>query len=282
MSIQQGQQALASDFVSSTAGAVDAGKGVKTDANGLLDNSFLGLTGMIVPSMSRTFPTGWLLCNGQAVSRVAYAALFAVLCPSAGFTVSIASPAVFTSSGHVLVAGDKIRFTTSGALPTGLLINTDYYVISAGLNANEFRVSATRGGPAVNTSGSQSGIHAWQVFNSGAGDGSTTFNLPNLKGRTVFGYDVSDANFDTLDTPNAYVGEKNHQLSVAELAAHSHTPITWQDGSGGASIPYVANSTTLTNNASTRNTPMSMATVGSNAAHNNMPPYKVVNFLIRT
>ena len=281
MSITAGQTALASDFVASSAGSGDAGKVPKLDANGALDNSFLGLTGMIVPSMSRTFSNGWLLCNGQAVSRATYAALFAVLCPSATFTVTIASPAVFTSNGHVLVAGDRIRLTTTGALPTGLATGTDYYVISAGLTANDFRVSTSRGGAAVNTSGSQSGVHTWQVFNSGVGDGSTTFNLPNLKGKTVFGYDVSDANFDTLDTPNTYVGEKTHTLSVAELASHNHYVID-HSGSGSlacsGSCPGLAWSTS----GNTYTDSANVGSAGSNAAHNNMPPYLVVNFLIRT
>jgi hypothetical protein len=75
------------------------------------------------------------------------------------FTVTIASPGVFTISAHGLVAGDALTFTTTGALPTGLTAGTAYYVIAAGLTANAFEVSATLGGSAVNTSGTQSGIH---------------------------------------------------------------------------------------------------------------------------
>lgn len=268
MSITAGQTALASDFVASSAGSGDAGKVPKLDANGLLDNSFLGLTGIIVPTMRRAIPSGWLLCDGQAVSRATYLALFDVLCPFAVFTITIASPAVFTTTAHGLVAGDKIRITTTGSLPTGLATGTDYYVISAGLSANDFRVSTSRGGAAVNTSGSQSGTHTWRVFNSGVGDGSTTFNLPNLKGKSVFGYDATDANFDTLDTPNTYVGEKNHQLSIAELPSHSH--------SGGAGSSFSA-STPGGNTMADGST----GAVGSNTAHNNIPPYRVVNFIIR-
>lgn len=75
------------------------------------------------------------------------------------FTVTIASPAVFTQAAHGLSAGDTVYFTTTGALPTGLAINTIYYVIAAGLTANTFEVSATLGGSAINTSGGQSGVH---------------------------------------------------------------------------------------------------------------------------
>ncbi len=78
------------------------------------------------------------------------------------FTVTIASPAVFTKVAHGLVEGNKIRLVTDGAdLPTGLAEDTDYYVIAAGLGADDFRVSATLGGSVINTSGSQSGTHTY-------------------------------------------------------------------------------------------------------------------------
>lgn len=75
------------------------------------------------------------------------------------FTVTIASPGVFTFTAHGLIANDTVQFTTTGALPTGLTANTNYYVISSGLSANAFQVSTTQGGSAVNTTGSQSGVH---------------------------------------------------------------------------------------------------------------------------
>jgi hypothetical protein len=74
------------------------------------------------------------------------------------FTVTIASPAVFTKTAHGLVVGDKVFFTTTGSLPTGLTASTPYYV-SGVPGANSFRVSATPGGADVNTSGTQSGTH---------------------------------------------------------------------------------------------------------------------------
>lgn len=73
------------------------------------------------------------------------------------FTVTIANPAVFTLTSHGLVAGDVIQLSTTGALPTGLSAATNYYVIATGLTTNTFEVSATRGGTAITTTGSQSG-----------------------------------------------------------------------------------------------------------------------------
>ena len=80
--------------------------------------------------------------------------------PLGTITVTIASPAVFSYTGHQLTAGDAVSFQTTGALPTGLTAGTTYYVIAAGLTANAFEVSTTPGGSAVNTSGSQSGTHS--------------------------------------------------------------------------------------------------------------------------
>jgi hypothetical protein len=74
-------------------------------------------------------------------------------------TVTIASPAVFTLTAHGLTLSDRVQFTTTGALPTGLSVGTTYYVIAAGLTANSFEVSTSQLGSAVNTSGSQSGTH---------------------------------------------------------------------------------------------------------------------------
>ena len=75
------------------------------------------------------------------------------------FTVTIASPAVFTASSHGLVAGDMVTLYTKGALPTGLTAGTTYYVLSTGLTTSAFRLSATLNGAAINTSGSQSSTH---------------------------------------------------------------------------------------------------------------------------
>jgi len=80
------------------------------------------------------------------------------LAPST-FTVTIASPAVVTSTVSLL---DKtpIVLTNAGypsALPTGLSAGTIYYV--KGTGGTTFNLSLTAGGAAINTSGTQSGSH---------------------------------------------------------------------------------------------------------------------------
>lgn len=53
----------------------------------------------------------------------------------------------------------------------------------------------------------------------GAGDGSTTFNVPNLKGRVPVGRDSGQTEFDQMGETG---GAKTHTLSTAELPSHTH------------------------------------------------------------
>lgn len=76
---------------------------------------------------------------------------------AATVTITIASPGVVTWTGHNFLAGSPVVFTTTGALPTGLTAGTTYFVVNPA--ANTFQVSATVGGAAINTTGSQSGVH---------------------------------------------------------------------------------------------------------------------------
>lgn len=82
---------------------------------------------------------------------------------SATATMTIATPAVVTmgvaGAGHGLVAGSPIKFSTTGALPTGVTAGTQYYVIAAGLTETAFEFSTSNAGAAVNTTGTQSGVH---------------------------------------------------------------------------------------------------------------------------
>lgn len=75
-------------------------------------------------------------------------------------TITIASPGVITWPQHGLTVDDVVKFTTTGALPTGIAASTAYYVIP--VTADTFRICTIAGGkngtPIV-TSGSQSGVH---------------------------------------------------------------------------------------------------------------------------
>lgn len=76
---------------------------------------------------------------------------------TATVTMTIAAPGVISWNAHGLAAGTGVKFTTTGALPTGLVAGTTYYVVNP--SANDFQVAATKGGSAITTTGTQTGVH---------------------------------------------------------------------------------------------------------------------------
>lgn len=73
-------------------------------------------------------------------------------------TLSIATPCVLTSNNAVIPDGTPITFTTTGALPTGLLPGVTYY--TKYLTASTSNLAATSGGTSINTTGTQSGTQS--------------------------------------------------------------------------------------------------------------------------
>lgn len=98
-----------------------------------------------------------------------------------GCTISIAAPAVITQAAHGYVAGQPVRFQTTGALPTGLSTTLPYYVLATGLTTSTFQVSLTDGGAVINTSGTQSGVQSVGKVKNAETAGPVTI----LTGKTV-------------------------------------------------------------------------------------------------
>jgi microcystin-dependent protein len=146
-------------------------------------------------------PTGWLLCNGAAVSRSTYADLFAV-------------------------------------------VGTTY----------------------------------------GAGDGSSTFNLPDLRDRFAVGS-------GTTYSAGATGGAATHTLTEAEMPAHTHSATSTDSGhthvlpygdSGGESDGWDGSGNSSTTNTGYANITTTIASTGGGGAHNNLPPYLSLAFIIKT
>jgi len=79
---------------------------------------------------------------------------------TATVTITNASPSVITYTAHGLTANAPIVFTTSGALPTGIVAGQTYYLASLGTaTGNTFNISATPSGALINTSSAGSGTH---------------------------------------------------------------------------------------------------------------------------
>jgi microcystin-dependent protein len=101
----------------------------------------------------------------------------------------------------------------------------------------------------------------------GAGDGSTTFNVPDLRGRAPIGAGTGPSL--SARALGATGGAETHVLSIAEMPAHTHTFGT--SGSGGGGITSGGQSA-----------PQNTSSQGGGAAHNNMQPFAVVNYIIKT
>lgn len=262
-----------------TSGMVVDGTIATTDLTAAVANA-LTPTGSILPTALRAASTGYLMCDGAASSRTTNATLFAAIAPSLGtVTVTIAAPGVFTLTNHALAIGDTVYLTTTGALPTGLTANTLYYVATVP-STSTFTLATTYAnalaGTRITTSGSQSGVHTLWACPYGLGDGSTTFNVPDLRGRTLVGADgaagriTPSSTIPIPDTLGGGGGEQNHQLSTAELASHTHTFAGVGGFVAGATGAYVGGSSSGT------------GSTGSDSPHNNMQPYGVVNYMVKT
>jgi microcystin-dependent protein len=102
----------------------------------------------------------------------------------------------------------------------------------------------------------------------GVGDGTTTFNLPDLRGRVGVGRDASQTEFDVLGETG---GAKTHTLTIAEIPSHTHTY-----GSGSSLAANGSNHGTAFNNGS-----YTSGATGGGGAHNNLQPYQVLNYIIK-
>lgn len=106
----------------------------------------------------------------------------------------------------------------------------------------------------------------------GSGDGSTTFNLPNMSGRVPVGVSSSYK-------LGATGGEAAHTLTVGEIANHSHGII----GASSSGNDYAGSIDYAVSYADTRRGwwLRSVISNGSGEPHNNMQPYLVMNYVIK-
>jgi microcystin-dependent protein len=153
----------------------------------------------------------------------------------------------------------------------------------------------------------------------GVGNGSTTFSLPNLQGKTIFGLNSNDSDFNSVGETG---GNKTVTLTEDEIPSHSHTGTTdssgvhthgitdpghthnvsrtlqttgsntsaSQDGTGGE--PDVTTTVTTTSTSSTTGISINSGgahthsfttgATGNGNAFSIMNPYMALNYLIKT
>jgi len=242
--------------------------------------------GVIHQYAGLTAPGGYLLCDGSSVSRTTYSALFSALTITRGNpTVTIASPGVFTLSAHGLSIGEIVYLTTTGALPTGLSANTQYFVAATSFATNTFTLTATYGGSAINTSGTQSGTHTLVSCPYGFAS-STNFNVPDMRGRSPIGIgthaDISALGLnDQVSLANR---RPKHQHTVYDPTHNHNGDYAAASASGGAEL-NVRTANTATVYAATRNSATGIKVNPENASSSSSPTdapaYIVTNYIIK-
>ena len=222
---------------------------------------------------------------------------------AAGYTVSVANNSSGDVSVAVATATDTIDTVTNAtqtiaahetrryivnATATGYLTASNGNAIPAGAVMPYAGATAPGGwlfcyGQAVSRTTYQTLFIAIATA-YGVGDGTTTFNLPDLRGRVVAGQDdmggssanrltgvTGSVNGDTLGGTG---GAETHTLLTAEMPAHTHTT-----GDTLADTPGGGGTSTLRPNGGTTN---STGSTGGDGAHNNVQPTIILNYIIKT
>jgi microcystin-dependent protein len=152
----------------------------------------------------------------------------------------------------------------------------------------------------------------------GTGDGSSTFNLPDLRGRVPAGKDdmggsaASRLTSTTITSGAATLGNsggaQTHTMTTSEMPSHTHTQnahthtqdahshgpgnethfvtVSTQTvggiaGSGVYQAPYNKASTTANTTATNQNTTATNQNTGGGGAHNNVQPTLILNYIIK-
>jgi microcystin-dependent protein len=187
----------------------------------------------------------------------------------------------FTANPYVIPIGGLLPYIGSSA-PNSAFVLPFGQAISRTTYATLFALTGTTFGP---------------------GDGSTTFNVPDLRGRAVFGQDnmggsaagritAAGGNFDGTVVGNAG-GAQNHTLTTSEMPVHNHGitdpghthtlsqgNITGLQGGGpGAAIQSLASGSGITTSSST--TGIAVNNAGSGNSHTILSPAMVLPFILR-
>jgi microcystin-dependent protein len=142
----------------------------------------------------------------------------------------------------------------------------------------------------------------------GNGDGSTTFNVPNLKGRHIMGVDSTASEFDVLGETG---GEKKHLLTVDEMPTHSHNVIdpghahgitdpghqhgysnnsgdqnvntltTQNDAADQIEYPQLTSINTTGITINTNTTGITLGSTGGNQSHYVLDPFMAMHYIIK-
>lgn len=223
------------------------------------------IVGEIRPYAGYTAPPGWLLAQGQTLSRNDYPALFAVL----GYN--------YGGSGDSFRLPDLRGRTLVGA--------------GQGSGLENYTVAQTGGLEKVRLDVGQLPTHSHGVNDSGhthgvndSGHSHETFDPGHVHGINDPGH-IHTSTYKRTVIPGVF-GDNGAELSQAQIVAPRYGQIM-NPAQTGISIGLSASGVSV-NNASSRvsvgtgTTNISVNNAGGNGVHENRQPYLVVNYLIKT
>ena len=173
--------------------------------------------------------------------------------------------------GDIIFGDESTMASASSGIPTGVLIPF------AGTSAPDGWLLCD--GSAISRS-TYSGLYTVIATNYGSGDGSTTFNLPDLRGRTALGLDnmggvsANRVTNDNADIIGGVDGEEVHLLTIDEVPSHNHS---YQGARSVSGSPHRTSMQGSSGNNQTNSTDLS----GGDQPHNNMPPYMALSYIIK-
>lgn len=227
-----------------------------------------GLIGEVREFAGPLLPALHVWADGSAKSRSTYAALLNALTAAVNGNVSNGSSSITSLSADLTGLGLEGAAIEGPGLPAG---------------ATVVSITATTLVLSTNANAPSSGA-ALRLFPHGNGDGSTTFNVPDRKGRAGFGRDnmggtaanrLTDTGTGNPGIKGARLGASGgadrHVLTVAQLAQHSHGLTQAIRGSGAVQMQTAAGGA-----GNLPNTDVA----GGNEAHPQVPPASVTNFIV--
>ncbi len=176
--------------------------------------------------------------------------------------------------GDIIFGDESTMASASSGIPTGVLIPF------AGTSAPDGWLLCD--GSAISRS-TYSGLYTVIATNYGSGDGSTTFNVPDLRGRMPMGLDnmggVSAGIVENQEADNlgGTSGTEVHQLSIEEMPIHNHDLREYAGGGGTFGNGITSGNNQYGYNLSTSK----ISSAGGDQPHNNMPPYMALSYIIK-
>ncbi len=234
--------------------------------------------GTVYPTASVLAPTGFLLCYGQAVSRTTYATLFAAM--------SMQRLGDLTAASAVVT-----NITTTEGMLAGMPINGNGIPAGTTILSVNSAVQITLSQAATITQASVNLI----VLPFGTGDNTTTFNLPDCRGRVLAGNDVMGGvgagrlvGTALGGRLGAVGGAETVVLDYSQMPSHTHGVSDPGHGhqvqvGGASSGSGIATGTQTSQEPRVLSgvTGITIASSGGGAAHGNVQPSIVVNYIIK-